>query len=104
MLCMYVCVNMLEFTFDLWYITARIDIAGGWSDTPPQAYEHGGKVCTVAVKLKGKVCTKMCSNLHDGIVTIFALFVSQTLEAHQSGGQKSGRVRLFSFGPFPWMF
>jgi fucokinase len=33
---------------------ARIDIAGGWSDTPPQAYEHGGKVCTVAVKLKGK--------------------------------------------------
>jgi fucokinase len=23
---------------------ARVDIAGGWSDTPPISYEHGGYV------------------------------------------------------------
>ena len=42
------------------FFSARIDIAGGWSDTPPQAYENGGKVCTLAIKLKGKVCA--CTN------------------------------------------
>ncbi|CAG8642228.1 1839_t:CDS:2 [Paraglomus occultum] len=33
----------------------RIDLAGGWSDTPPIAYEHGGKVVNLAVKIDGKV-------------------------------------------------
>ncbi|XP_069757073.1 L-fucose kinase isoform X3 [Narcine bancroftii] len=28
---------------------ARIDMAGGWSDTPPIAYEHGGAVLGVAI-------------------------------------------------------
>uniref|UniRef100_UPI0035901CB6 L-fucose kinase isoform X2 n=1 Tax=Myxine glutinosa TaxID=7769 RepID=UPI0035901CB6 len=32
---------------------ARIDLAGGWSDTPPLAYEHGGTVLTAAVRLNG---------------------------------------------------
>lgn len=29
-------------------------MAGSWSDTPPIAYEHGGSVTNIAVKLDGK--------------------------------------------------
>lgn len=32
----------------------RLDIAGGWSDTPPYCMEHGGKVTNVAVNLNGQ--------------------------------------------------
>lgn len=34
--------------------SARVDIAGTWSDTPPICYEHGGAVITAAVKIDGK--------------------------------------------------
>jgi len=34
---------------------ARVDVAGGWSDTPPVTYEHGGAVVNVAVTVDGKV-------------------------------------------------
>ncbi|XP_007567558.1 L-fucose kinase isoform X1 [Poecilia formosa] len=33
---------------------ARLDLAGGWSDTPPIAFEHGGSVTNVSVKVDGK--------------------------------------------------
>ncbi|XP_067651598.1 L-fucose kinase-like isoform X1 [Haliotis asinina] len=33
---------------------ARIDISGGWSDTPPITYEHGGAVTTVGLLINGK--------------------------------------------------
>ncbi|XP_062245057.1 L-fucose kinase [Platichthys flesus] len=33
---------------------ARLDLAGGWSDTPPIAFEHGGSVTNAAVKIDGK--------------------------------------------------
>ena len=33
---------------------ARIDISGGWSDTPPITYEHGGAVINAALTLDGK--------------------------------------------------
>lgn len=36
---------------------ARIDVSGGWSDTPPITYEHGGAVTTVALQVNGKVST-----------------------------------------------
>lgn len=29
-------------------------MAGSWSDTPPIAFEHGGSVTNIAVKLDGK--------------------------------------------------
>jgi galactokinase/mevalonate kinase-like predicted kinase len=32
----------------------RLDLAGGWSDTPPYCLEHGGKVVNVAVDLNGQ--------------------------------------------------
>jgi len=44
---------------------ARLDIAGGWSDTPPYCIEHGGKVVNVAVNLNGQppiqVFARRCS-------------------------------------------
>ncbi|XP_063801940.1 L-fucose kinase isoform X2 [Pseudophryne corroboree] len=33
---------------------ARIDVSGGWSDTPPITYEHGGAVVNVAVLVDGQ--------------------------------------------------
>ena len=33
---------------------ARLDFAGGWSDTPPYCLEHGGSVLNAAVKLNGQ--------------------------------------------------
>ncbi|XP_040893545.1 L-fucose kinase isoform X2 [Toxotes jaculatrix] len=33
---------------------ARLDLAGGWSDTPPIAFEHGGSVTNTAVRVDGK--------------------------------------------------
>lgn len=33
-------------------IPVRIDLAGGWSDTPPVCYEHGGRVATLAIRWK----------------------------------------------------
>ncbi|OXB54282.1 hypothetical protein ASZ78_002909 [Callipepla squamata] len=32
---------------------ARLDLSGGWSDTPPVTYEHGGAVVDVAVLVDG---------------------------------------------------
>lgn len=34
---------------------ARIDLQGGWSDTPPICYELGGSVVNVAILVDGKV-------------------------------------------------
>lgn len=35
-------------------IPARLDLAGGWTDTPPFALEHGGAVLNAAVHLNGQ--------------------------------------------------
>ncbi len=51
---------------------ARLDLAGGWSDTPPYCLEHGGRVVNVAVDLNGQppiqafvsVCQEPCIRLH----------------------------------------
>lgn len=34
---------------------ARVDLAGGWTDTPPQAYEWGGAVVTLALTINNEV-------------------------------------------------
>lgn len=33
---------------------ARLDLSGGWSDTPPITYEHGGAVTGVSITVNGK--------------------------------------------------
>ena len=48
---------------------ARIDLGGGWTDTPPLAYEVGGAVANVAVKIDGKRPVGCDARLRsDGIV------------------------------------
>ena len=32
----------------------RVDVAGGWSDTPPITFEHGGCVVNLALKIDGE--------------------------------------------------
>lgn len=43
---------------------ARLDLAGGWTDTPPYCIEHGGRVVNLAVNLNGQppvqVFAKLC--------------------------------------------
>jgi len=50
---------MMLLSCDICYLficyVARIDLAGAWTDTPPQAYEFGGLVSTLAIKISGKV-------------------------------------------------
>ena len=33
---------------------ARLDLSGGWSDTPPLCFEHGGAVTNIGIKINGK--------------------------------------------------
>jgi galactokinase/mevalonate kinase-like predicted kinase len=43
---------------DVWFVAecpARIDLSGGWTDTPPIAYEKGGLVVNAALLINGKV-------------------------------------------------
>lgn len=42
---------------------ARIDIAGGWTDTPPQACERGGTVVNMAITLNGDVPIRASATL-----------------------------------------
>ena len=43
---------------------ARLDFAGGWSDTPPYCLEHGGSVLNASVKLNGQYPIQVIGKLH----------------------------------------
>ena len=45
-------------------VPARLDFAGGWSDTPPYCLEHGGSVLNAAVKLNGQYPIQAIGKLH----------------------------------------
>jgi fucokinase len=54
---------------DTWVIAAapaRIDLAGGWSDTAPICYEYGGSVCNVAVTVDGMKAISARSRIISG--------------------------------------
>ncbi|MDZ4828752.1 MAG: L-fucokinase [Phycisphaerae bacterium] len=44
---------------------ARIDLAGGWSDTPPICFERGGTVVNVAIALDGRPPVHAIAKLSD---------------------------------------
>jgi galactokinase/mevalonate kinase-like predicted kinase len=49
----------------VWICTsARLDFAGGWSDTPPYCLEHGGSVLNAAVKLNGQYPIQVIGKVH----------------------------------------
>ncbi|XP_029464770.1 L-fucose kinase isoform X2 [Rhinatrema bivittatum] len=56
--CHYVTLGQVEFPpVGHWVVVecpARIDISGGWSDTPPITYEHGGAVVNIAILVDGQ--------------------------------------------------
>lgn len=41
----------------------RIDLAGGWTDTPPQAFEMGGRVLNVALTLDGRLPVRAAARI-----------------------------------------
>lgn len=50
---------------------ARLDFAGGWSDTPPYCLEHGGSVLNAAVKLNGQYPIQVIGKINRApIITI----------------------------------
>ncbi|KAF2071416.1 hypothetical protein CYY_007260 [Polysphondylium violaceum] len=53
-------------------IPARIDLAGGWTDTPPICYEHGGIVINASVKVNGEFPVKVTARkVSDPKITIY---------------------------------
>lgn len=55
--CQFICLGQAEQPpLGHWVVVecpARIDLSGGWSDTPPITYEHGGAVVDLAVLVDG---------------------------------------------------
>ena len=47
--------SLLFLSLSLSLSLARVDMAGGWTDTPPQAYEFGGSVVTLALTINNGV-------------------------------------------------
>jgi galactokinase/mevalonate kinase-like predicted kinase len=43
----------------------RLDLAGGWTDTPPFCLEHGGRVVNLAVDLNGQPPIQVFAKLND---------------------------------------
>ncbi|MGC8743366.1 MAG: bifunctional fucokinase/fucose-1-phosphate guanylyltransferase [Verrucomicrobiia bacterium] len=64
----------------------RLDLAGGWTDTPPYCLEYGGRVLNVAVDLNGQppiqVFAKL-SNRRELVVRSIDLGVEQRIETYQ---------------------
>lgn len=90
---------------------ARLDLAGGWSDTPPYCLEHGGQVVNVAVDLNGqppvqafaRVCGAPRIVLHSidlGISETVATY-ADLLKPSDLGGFSIARaaLRLAGFDP-----
>ena len=64
----------------------RLDLAGGWSDTPPYCFLNGGAVVNVAAELNGQppiqVFLKVCEPAHI-ILRSIDLGVSETLTTYE---------------------
>ena len=57
----------------------RIDLAGGWSDTPPLCVEHGGSVVNAAVRLGGTLPLQAMARVTDELeVTVHSVDAGRT--------------------------
>ena len=90
---------------------ARLDLAGGWSDTPPYCIEHGGRVVNVAVNLNGQppiqAFVRLCETPHIVLHSI-DLGISESIKTYEDlvcpstlGGFSIARaaLRLAGFDP-----
>ncbi len=68
----------------------RLDLAGGWTDTPPYCLEHGGRVVNVAVNLNGQppiqAFARICETPHIVLRSI-DLGVGETLTSYDQIAQ-----------------
>jgi galactokinase/mevalonate kinase-like predicted kinase len=65
---------------------ARLDLAGGWSDTPPYCLQSGGSVVNIAVDLNGQPPLQVFIRLSDKpIITLRSIDngVSETITSYQ---------------------
>ena len=66
---------------------ARLDLAGGWSDTPPYCLEHGGCVVNVAVDLNGQPPIQAFATVRPDpkiVLHSIDLGVSETIESYEA--------------------
>ena len=64
----------------------RLDLAGGWSDTPPYCLEHGGKVVNVGVDLNGQPPIQVFAKLserHELTIRSIDLGLEQRVRAYE---------------------
>ncbi len=63
---------------------ARLDFAGGWTDTPPYCLEHGGSVLNASVKLNGQYPIQVIGKLHpEPYLKLNSIDLGQRVEIHE---------------------
>ena len=78
---------------------ARIDLAGGWSDTPPYCFYNGGAVVNMAVNLNGQPPLQVFIRLSDEYkITLRSIDngVSETIETYEEIGRYDNVGSAFS--------
>jgi len=68
-------------------VPARIDFAGGWSDTPPFSIEYGGKVLNAAIRLRSRLPIRVeCELLYRPVLVLESrdLDVSQEFDRDEA--------------------
>jgi galactokinase/mevalonate kinase-like predicted kinase len=104
--------NLLEDQIVWGRSPVRLDLAGGWTDTPPYCLEHGGRVVNVAVDLNGqppiqafaRLCERPVITLHSidlGISETVPTYEALTRETELGSGFGIARaaLRLCGFDP-----
>ena len=78
---------------------ARVDLAGGWTDTPPYCLEQGGSVLNIALNLNGQppiqAFARRCDDLSITIRSI-DLGISEQLSTYEEVGKYRGLGSGFS--------
>ena len=78
---------------------ARLDLGGGWSDTPPYALEHGGCVINAAVDLNGQPPIQAYARvIREPLVRITSIDQGTRLEIRDLAGLLDYRKATSDFG------
>ena len=79
----------------------RLDLAGGWTDTPPYCLEHGGRVVNLAADLNGQppiqVFARICAEPHIVLKSI-DLGISETVTTFAELGRSEPLGSGFAIG------
>lgn len=65
---------------------ARVDLAGGWSDTPPYCLDHGGTVLNTAITLNGQAPLQVIGKrLADPVVRLTSIDLANSVNVANMG-------------------